>query len=74
VSLQNRDYDLADMRAEEERAVGILRAQEAVRRQGEIFCKGCKSEIDPERRAALPSADRCIDCAKRRERSKRRRS
>lgn len=46
--------ELADRRARE-----ISRSL-AFRHDGE--CVGCGCEIEPERRAALPSALRCIDC------------
>jgi len=37
---------------------------------GEEFCITCGERIDAERRAALPSAKRCIDCQGKAERQK----
>lgn len=34
-------------------------------------CEGCGDEIEAERRRVLPSARRCIECERRRERFKR---
>lgn len=56
---------------------GLLRAEEFQRQQDELkvgrirsslvlkgdeFCQDCGEDIGAERRAALPSATRCVDC------------
>lgn len=70
----NSAFDQADRLAERERLAGIARVQAAVRGMGDVHCMDCDEPIDPERRAALPSAERCIDCALTHERQKRRRA
>lgn len=70
--LGNFAMELADLRAEQEREAGIKAAQSQLKGQGSLLCRGCGNEIDPERRSAMPSADRCIDCKKRLERFRRR--
>lgn len=64
MSVSNLAFELADRRAEEERAEGIRRVQEAVRaKQATMspFCE-CGERIPDERRKAMPNAIRCIDC------------
>lgn len=58
----NKGHDLADLRAEQEREAGITSAQQALMQRGFDVCVSCGDEIEAERRAALPSAKRCIDC------------
>lgn len=65
--------DLAAPVIEHARAVGIARAAEALAAEGADICIGCGDEIEPSRRAALPSACRCIDCQTRVERRDRQR-
>ncbi|KQZ87275.1 molecular chaperone DnaK [Mesorhizobium sp. Root157] len=74
MKLGNFAHELADLRAHQEREAGIASARIALRRQGEIDCRSCGEEIDPARRRALPSADRCLDCQQRLERYRRRRT
>ncbi|QND45215.1 TraR/DksA family transcriptional regulator (plasmid) [Rhizobium lusitanum] len=56
------NFDLADQRAEEEREAQIAAASRALRSQGTIYCQDCPAEIPADRRAACPSARRCIKC------------
>lgn len=71
----NFAFELADLRAAQERDAGIAAAQAALRKLGSPVCVGCGEEIEPERRKAMPSARRCLDCQRRIElRSKRRRA
>ncbi|MCK9549614.1 TraR/DksA C4-type zinc finger protein [Aquamicrobium sp.] len=72
MKLGNAAFDLADQRAEQERETGIRAARAALAREGSPICMGCGEEIDPERRAALPSARRCLHCQQRLERFRRR--
>jgi RNA polymerase-binding transcription factor DksA len=41
---------------------GVARAQAALAQAGEVDCVRCGETIEPERRAALPSAVRCHRC------------
>jgi phage/conjugal plasmid C-4 type zinc finger TraR family protein len=73
-----RDFDIAERRAEQERAAGIMRARQAAARgivaSGVGVCIDCGEPIEPARRAALPSAQRCIGCETFIERQTRRRA
>lgn len=71
--LGNFAYELADLRAEQERETGIRRASAAVSRPGQRWCIDCTEEIDEARRKAAPFARRCITCAQILERSGRKR-
>jgi len=68
--------DLADeAQALEEAERDRLLAEAAARRPcgpGLQVCEGCGEPIEPARRAALPSARRCLDCATDEERATRR--
>lgn len=61
----NALFDLAEIRAEEEREAQIKRATAALKQEGNIECEDCGGEIAPTRRRALPSAKRCIHCQER---------
>ncbi|RWC58905.1 TraR/DksA C4-type zinc finger protein [Mesorhizobium sp.] len=65
MSVSNLAFELADRRAEEERAAGIRRVQQAIRAAIEVtispFCD-CGVRIPDDRRQAMPHAKRCIDC------------
>jgi RNA polymerase-binding transcription factor DksA len=74
MSMGNFDFDMADLRAEQEREAGIRRAQEAVKGSGTVMCKHCPLPIEPARKAALLSADSCIACARRLDRLRWRRA
>lgn len=58
----NRDFDLADQRAEEERLTSISAASAALEEVGSDHCIDCGSDISQARREALPSARRCVGC------------
>ncbi|RVG08824.1 TraR/DksA family transcriptional regulator [Sinorhizobium meliloti] len=58
-----RDLEAAEERVEREREAAIARASAALHRPGSTICSHCGEPIDPKRRAALPSARTCIDCA-----------
>lgn len=53
---------------EAERDEGVRRARAGLAGDGAEECAGCGEEIDPARRAAMPSATRCIVCQGRVER------
>ncbi len=72
LTLGNAAYDLADALAEQERETAILAARIALAQSGSAICVACHEEIDAERRAALPSAKRCLSCQQRLERFRRR--
>lgn len=62
--------DLAQRLEEDERAREIAGIVRAASREASPFrrCRECGDEIDAERRAALPSALRCLECQEARER------
>jgi len=68
MKLGNAAFELADMRAEQEREAGISRARSSLVRSGASECSDCGDPIDVSRRIAMPSADTCLDCQRRRER------
>ncbi len=80
MSIGNSAHELADRRAEQERAAGIARVQAAARGQlasdevtGPLVCD-CGEMISPARRAAVPRTRQCVDCAALDERLRRRRA
>lgn len=78
MNLGNIAYELADRRAEQERAAGIARVQAAARGQrgdgaGPLVCD-CGEPIGEARRAAVPGTRQCVDCATFAERQRRRRA
>lgn len=60
--------DEAAFLADAERTEGVRRVQAGLATRGAAACIGCGDDIEPERRAALPSARRCIECQGRVER------
>lgn len=56
------DLDKAQVLSERERDAGIAGVQARIAGNGSDICVGCGDPIEPERRAAVPSARRCIDC------------
>lgn len=67
----NRTFDLADQRAEQEREAGVCAVQATVSRLGTLVCEDCSGTIGRQRRAAAPFARRCLDCQAAFERSRR---
>lgn len=55
-------FELAAVRAEQERDAGIRSASAALSMPGTIDCVSCGEEIPEGRRSANPSATRCIEC------------
>ncbi|MFD1792092.1 TraR/DksA C4-type zinc finger protein [Ochrobactrum teleogrylli] len=64
----NKAHELADLRAEQEREAGVAAVQTELSRKGSNICISCGDDIELERRAALPSARRCIQCQQQLER------
>lgn len=62
MNIGNMGHELADMRAEQERDAGIAAVQRTLAQNGTGFCVRCGDDIEPERRAAMPSARRCVEC------------
>lgn len=60
--LSERSLELAQMRTEQERDAGVASARALLRSAGSDACIDCRDLIEPERRRALPSADRCFSC------------
>ncbi|MBB5987416.1 TraR/DksA C4-type zinc finger protein [Sphingobium lignivorans] len=52
-----------------ERDVAISRIRRAIGEPGSRHCATCGEAIEPERRAAMPSARRCTDCQEGHERA-----
>ncbi|WP_435656068.1 TraR/DksA C4-type zinc finger protein [Brucella pituitosa] len=67
----NAALELADLRAEQERERGIKAAQQALLQEGREDCVACGAAIEPERREAMPSARRCVECQTELEKAKR---
>lgn len=62
------EADLAQRLDERQRAAAIAIVRAQTERDGADDCEDCGAPIAPERRAALPSATRCIGCQERFER------
>ncbi len=50
----------ANVRAECDSQIARIRAD--LREEGEDICMDCDFPIEPARKAAMPSAERCVDC------------
>ena len=62
MKIGNRDFELAEMRADQERDAGVRSVRDAVRQMGEIHCVDCEEPIERTRREAAPFARRCLGC------------
>ncbi len=72
MNLSNAAYDLADKLAERERDAGVARVRASLAGPaGRLVCD-CGEQISEARRQAVPHTDKCIDCATRVERMRRR--
>ncbi|EXL08206.1 molecular chaperone DnaK [Brucella anthropi] len=58
----DKQLELAEERADQAREAGIASVRLALSQIGADFCVSCGAEIEPERRKALPSARRCVEC------------
>lgn len=54
--------EAAEAMVERERDDEIARIQAELAEEGEDICVECDELIEPARKAALPSAERCIHC------------
>lgn len=68
--LGSRAFDLAAERAEQEREAGVARLTAGLQQAGSDECIDCGNPIGAARRAAMPSAGRCIACQTLQERRK----
>ena len=57
-----RQIEAAEAMVERERDDAIARIRGDLCLKGDEFCIDCGERIEPKRRAALPSAMRCIAC------------
>lgn len=57
-----RDFELAQQRADQERDAGIRAAVAAPLTPGSSICIDCEEPMEAVRRLAMPSARRCIHC------------
>ena len=72
MNVGERDFEIADRLAEQERQAGLRRVRAALAgRSGRLICR-CGDEISPARRQAMPNAEDCTQCATFLERSNRR--
>ncbi len=62
MNITERMIETAEANVARERDDAVARIRADLRAEGEDFCVGCDDPISPERKAALPSAERCIDC------------
>lgn len=62
MKMGNAAFELAELRAENERQAGIARAQNELKQEGLDHCVDCDQKIDLKRRQVLPSARRCCLC------------
>lgn len=69
----NSLFDAAEIVAEQERQAGIDAARLDLKTMGSPECEDCPQLISRERRLAMPSAIRCVDCQARFERRTKRR-
>lgn len=65
------DLDRAQRLSERHREAGLARVRSRLDVQGPDECEDCGELIEPRRRAALPSATRCISCQEQFERDAR---
>ena len=63
-----RQIEAAEAMVARERDQAVARIREGLCLKGDEFCIGCGEPIEPARRAALPSALRCIECQRAHER------
>ena len=69
--VSERMIEAAAEMVEKERDDEVARIQAALAEEGEDFCIECDDPISAARKAALPSAERCIHCQEQFERNAR---
>lgn len=67
-----RMIEAACAMVDRERDDEVARIRAELAEEGEDFCIDCDDPISPARKAALPSAERCIHCQEQYERNMRR--
>jgi len=70
MDLEERSLEAAERFENESRDRRIERIRQANARKGDEYCIACGDPIGVDRRMALPSAVRCIDCQQEHERKK----
>ena len=68
MKIGNAAFDLAELRAEQEREAAIGAAGRLVRTAGTDICVDCDRPIEALRKSAAPFARRCISCQEEHER------
>lgn len=71
MKVTDRMIEAAEASVERERDCEIARIRAELEAEGEDFCIDCDEPIGEARKAALPSAERCIDCQTKYERTMR---
>lgn len=62
MDLGERAIESAEELEQRRRDAAVARIRNNLIGLGEEFCLGCGDRIEAARRAALPSAKRCVDC------------
>lgn len=62
MTIGNAAFERGEQLAEQERETGIAAARQTLHQSGSAICISCGAEIEPDRREALPSARRCLEC------------
>ncbi len=71
MNFSNLSYEIADLRAEQERQAGVDRIRRSLSAtSGRVVCD-CGDEISEARRRAAPFSGKCIECARRGEMKRR---
>lgn len=68
MNITERMMEAAEANVRRECEHGVARIRADLREEGEDYCMDCDDPISLERKAALPSAERCVDCQQRYER------
>lgn len=71
MKVTDRMIEAAEATVQRETDEEIARIRAELAEEGEDFCIDCDDAIDPRRKAAMPSAERCIHCQQAYERSQR---
>jgi phage/conjugal plasmid C-4 type zinc finger TraR family protein len=62
MDLTERDFEMAAQATGIEVSTAVQSVRNALSRPGSEKCEDCDSTIPKERRAAMPSATRCVHC------------
>lgn len=68
MNITERMIEAAEANVRAECDSQVARIQADLRVEGEDFCMDCDCPIEPARKAAMPSSERCIDCQQQHER------